>query len=105
MLDESAADKVTLAYADTRVREFAEYMPGDLIETPEIPRGGTAFRQPLQWAGERDPSAVVYMTDLDASDFGEEPAAPILWLVTGDPRQAAHAIAKAPFGEAVILGE
>lgn len=107
MLDEGAADRVTVAYADTTVSAHASYEAGDTIERVQVRRGGTDFRAPLAWASERDPqaSAVVYMTDCVTSDWGLEPGAPILWLVTGDPRQATHYAAEAPFGESIILGE
>lgn len=105
-LDAGAADRLTVVYADTRVQRADEYDAGDTLRLDSPAGGGTAFRQPLAWIGENipDAAAIAYLTDLDASDHGEEPDAPLLWLVTGaDPRTAAFHIARAPFGEAVHL--
>jgi predicted metal-dependent peptidase len=104
-LDNGAADKITVAYADTRLRESQEYMPGDTIESPVMPRGGTDFAQPMAWAAENcgDASGLIYLTDADCDSWGTEPGFPVLWLVTGDPRTAPHYAARAPYGETVII--
>lgn len=104
-LDEGAADRVTVAYADTRVGIHATYEPGERIELTGAPRGGTSFRQPFDWIAEHcpDASAVLYLTDLETSDFGNQPACPVMWIVTGDPRHASALAERAPFGESVIL--
>jgi predicted metal-dependent peptidase len=106
-LDEGAADRVTVAYADTRVGIHGTYEPGDVIALKGAPRGGTDFREPFKWVAEHcpDASAILYLTDMDSDHFGDEPAAPVLWIVTGDPREAQRHVARAPFGESILLGE
>jgi predicted metal-dependent peptidase len=106
-LDDGAADKLTVIYADTRVQETAEYEPGDVLDLKTRGDGGTAFREPLAWIGEHcpDASAIAYLTDCETSDWGDEPAAPVLWHVCGEPRAAKHHASGAPFGEALLLME
>jgi predicted metal-dependent peptidase len=107
ILDEGAADRVTVAYADTKVHAAESFEAGDVIRCEAKGRGGTAFRQPLAWIGENipDASAVIYLTDCDVTDWGDEPAAPVLWAVHGEPRHARELADRAPFGEAIVLME
>ena len=104
-LNEGAADKITLLYADTDVQAFEHYSAGDLITLRESPRGGTAFDRALAWIAAQcpDASAILYMTDMDTSSWGVEPTCPLLWLVTGLPRDATHYAARAPFGESILI--
>jgi predicted metal-dependent peptidase len=106
-LDEGAADRVTVAYADTKVHRSESFDAGDVITMKAQGRGGTSFRQPFEWLAETipDASAVLYMTDCDVTEWGEQPAAPVLWIVTGDPRKARAHSDRAPFGEAIVLQE
>lgn len=104
-LDNGAADMVTIVYADTDVTGVAEYQPGDTITVEGNGGGGTNFRAPLQWVADhvQAPAAILYLTDMQTIDFGDEPECPIMWLVYGDPRSAKYWIDRAPFGEAVYL--
>jgi predicted metal-dependent peptidase len=104
-LDSGAADRVTVAYADTEITGHAEYNAGDTIAIEGSGGGGTDFRAPLQWVADNceDVSAIMYLTDMQTCDYGAAPESPLLWIVYGDPRQAAGYVARAPFGEAVYL--
>lgn len=107
-LDEGAADRVTIAYADTKVGIHDTYQPGDIIDLKGAPRGGTSFVQPFQWIAENipDASAILYMTDMDCGGaWGEQPAAPVLWIVTGGLAEAKRMADAAPFGEPILLAE
>jgi predicted metal-dependent peptidase len=105
-LDDGAADRVTVAYADTVVHAHDEFAAGDLVRMEAKGGGGTSFAQPLAWVAENVPdvSAVLYMTDCQVTEWGDPPA-PVLWVVTGDPRTAARCAARAPFGEVIILAD
>lgn len=105
MLDDGAADRLSVAYADTRIHRVDEFEAGDILAMKPAGGGGTAFRQPLAWAAEQGASAVIYMTDCYTSDWGTDPGSPVLWLATGDPRQARRAAAEAPFGESILLSD
>lgn len=108
ILDDGAADAVTVVQADTRVHGAERYESGEPVTMTARGRGGTSFVQPFQWIAENvpDASAVVYATDMDCGGaWGEQPGAPVLWLVTGDPRRAARYAAAAPFGESILLDD
>jgi predicted metal-dependent peptidase len=106
-LDNGAADQITVVYADTDVTGSAEYFPGDQIEVEAEGGGGTDFAAPLQWVADNceNVAAILYLTDMQTCDFGEEPDAPILWLVCGDPREAKYYVDRVPFGEVVYIDE
>jgi len=106
-LDNGAADQITVVYADTDVTGSAEYFPGDQIEVEAEGGGGTDFALPLQWVADNceNVAAILYLTDMQTCDFGEEPDAPILWLVCGDPREAQPFVKACPFGEVVYIDE
>jgi predicted metal-dependent peptidase len=107
MLDEGAADRVTVVYADTDVRRTECFDAGDTAELVAYGRGGTRFDVPLEWIAENcpDASAILYMTDGDSTAFGIEPDCPMLWILTGDIRTARHYASRFPFGEPIILSE
>ncbi len=100
-LDEGAADRVSVVYCDTKVTGTAEFERGDALEMTAKGGGGTRFAPAFAWIAENAPdaSAVVFFTDLDCRDFGEEPAAPVLWAAWGDPRAIDRRAARVPFGE------
>jgi len=106
-LDNGAADQITVVYADVDVTGTAEYFPGDKIEVESTGGGGTDFALPLQWVADNceNVAAILYLTDMQTCDFGEEPEAPLLWLVCGDPREAQPFIKACPFGEVVYIDE
>jgi predicted metal-dependent peptidase len=106
-MDDGAADKITVVYADTKVHRHESFAPGDIVKLGAKGRGGTAFREPLQWVADNlpDASALLYMTDMDSSDYGDEPLPALMWIVTGDPRTARAHASRAPFGETVILAD
>jgi predicted metal-dependent peptidase len=65
--------------------------------------GGTSFRVVMEWLAEseKQPRALIMMTDGYCSDFGEPPACPVLWVLTIQNRDFAP-----PFGEiACVLNE
>jgi predicted metal-dependent peptidase len=109
ILNDGACDKVTAIYADTRVAsEPVTFEAGDLIKLEVKGGGGTAFREPLQWVTDNipDAAAIIYFTDAETSDWGDEPAScPVLWCVYGDEARARRAAAAAPFGETLFVGD
>jgi predicted metal-dependent peptidase len=59
--------------------------------------GGTAFSPVFKHIEEQgiDPAAIVFLTDLCCSDFGDQPDCPVLWVSTYE--------GTAPFGEVVMM--
>lgn len=107
-LDEGACDRITVIYADTEVQGEADtFEAGDRIVMRDDGGGGTSFRQPLAWVGEHcpDAAAIIYLTDACCSDWGDEPACPVLWAVIGKEEHARQYAARAPFGESLFIGD
>ena len=105
-LDDGAVDKITLIFADTEVKRVAEYQKGEVIDFTVPGRGGTRFAPSFEWIKENltDVSAAVYFTDLDCTDFGEEPYFPVLWAAyDSNPIVLKQRMANVPFGEIVEL--
>lgn len=77
--------QLTILHVDTQVAHVDEVMPDDEFPKTEIKGGGgTAFSPAFDYLNEHHPDveAVVYLTDLESSDFGEEPPYPVLWVST-----------------------
>ncbi|MBC6714760.1 hypothetical protein H9Q09_00990 [Aurantimonas sp. DM33-3] len=102
---DGAIDKVTVIYADAAVQGHDEYETGDVVDLRMLGGGGTAFADTFEWVRENasDARAVVYLTDLYVTDFGDEPDCPVLWAVPGDPREFQNVSSRTPFGEAIHL--
>lgn len=100
-LDEGVVDKLTVAHCDTEIHGVVEYQRGDLIVPQYVRMGGTMFSPAFEWIAENAPDArgIIYFTDLECSDFGDEPAVPVLWAVYGSPGQK-HEV---PFGEVIEI--
>jgi predicted metal-dependent peptidase len=104
-LDENAADLVTVICCDTKIQSVNEFAPGDPLEFVPVGGGGTRFAPAFDWIDANAPgaSAVIYFTDLEVRNFGDEPAAPVLWATFGDPRRTADLADRVPFGESVHI--
>lgn len=102
---EGAVDKLTVVYADAAVQGIEEFETGDELVLRPVGGGGTAFADSFRVITERFPDAraVIYLTDLEVYDFGEEPPMPVLWGVYGDPRKFDKLTADLPFGEPISI--
>jgi predicted metal-dependent peptidase len=100
-LDEGVADRISVLYADTKVQHVDEYVQGDIVECGKYYGGGTDFEDSFRWVKENAPDAscVIYLTDLCVSNFGEEPACPVLWATYCPNEQLYESYsAHVPFG-------
>lgn len=78
-------EKITIVHCDAdvahtdEVDRFDEF-PIDVMHGG----GGTRFSPAFDWINENAPDveAAVYLTDLECSDYGEEPDYPVLWVST-----------------------
>jgi predicted metal-dependent peptidase len=106
-LEEGAADKLTVLYADTEVRHVDEFYPGDVVKAQAIAGGGTDFRDSFRWIAEnaQDASCVIYLTDLQVYEFGEDPGCPVLWAVFGPLAHFEDLASKVPFGMCIHVSE
>lgn len=98
-------DKISVIYIDTKVHRVDEFGAGDVLDLRPEGGGGTAFSDAFRWINDNayDASAVLFFSDLYVSDFGKEPAMPVLWCVHGDKRTCPQLVANLPFGEALHL--
>lgn len=98
ILDEACPQKLHAVFCDMVIQGEREYSPDDYpVVMPAPGRGGTAFSPVWDWVRDReiDPVCAIYLTDLDATDFGDDPGYPVLWVSTRRDQ--------APFGEVVRL--
>ena len=106
---EAAADLnpewVTVLQCDTSVHSAEQYTPGELPENLEaVGRGGTAFAPVFEYlADEAPPQFLVYLTDLECSNYGDEPGYPVIWGCCN--RRGYEAWLEPPFGEVVEITE
>lgn len=97
-MEDGAADALTVIYTDTDVRSVQRFTRGDEIALAPQGGGGTDFRAVMAKLDEIAPhaSAVLFLTDLAAFSFGDEPAAPVLWVATSS-------LPAPPYGETIRL--
>ena len=98
VLDERAADALTVVYCDARIQGVAEFESGDTVKLETIGGGGTDFAPAMQWASDNGHGAacVIYFTDLECYSFGRDPGLPVIWANWAKPRAV-------PFGEVVQI--
>lgn len=98
ILHELAPERVQFIQCDYEVKETTEYTRESLpLKVTYQGRGGTAFEPVITYLKENHPNvaALVYLTDLESSDFGDQPQFPVLWVTTN--------ATDAPFGEVIEM--
>jgi len=74
---------ITVLQCDTKIHKKTVYESEDEFNPEVVGRGGTLFRPVFDWIEDNfdePPSALVYMTDMGASDWPEtEPSYPLFW--------------------------
>lgn len=85
---------------DTKVTKVNEFEKNDDVKLTMVGGGGTKFAPAIAYSMAQDelPVCGVYLTDLDAEDFGPEPDFPVLWIQTKGNRAKVP-----PFGEVVKM--
>jgi len=88
---------IHLVYFDSGVTRVDSYNQYDDLEITPQGGGGTDYAPVFKWIEEQGitPVAIVFLTDLCCSSFGEPPDAPVLWVTTMK--------GEAPFGEIVEM--
>lgn len=77
--------EVTVIYCDTEVAKVAVYTRDDLPIVDMAGGGGTDFRAPFKWVEEnmdRQPTALIYCSDMECNRFPDPPPYPVLWVST-----------------------
>lgn len=98
MLDERAADAITVAYCDSRFQGLQEFEAGDILALNVPGGGGTDFKPAMDWiaANGQGAAACIYFTDLRCNSFGSDPGLPVIWANWARPRAV-------PFGEVIQI--
>jgi len=98
ILHDTNPERIHFLQCDTQVRSDDEYSRESLpLKITYKGRGGTAFSPVTEYINEKHPgvSALVYLTDLESSDFGDQPPYPVLWVTTSST--------EAPYGEIIQI--
>jgi predicted metal-dependent peptidase len=102
LLREVNPKRVHIVYCDTQIQLTITYEPDDYesIQLHYPGRGGTRCRPVFNWVEEQDfnPVCMIYFSDMEINDWGEEPEYPVLWAATD---RRGHA----PWGEQIQLDE
>jgi predicted metal-dependent peptidase len=88
---------IHVVYFDSEVTNTDSYGPDDTLDIKPHGGGGTDFAPVFAKIEDMgiEPVAIVFLTDLYCSSFGNMPDAPVLWVTTG--------ATEAPFGEIVKM--
>ena len=106
-LDQGTADQLTVIYADTRAHDVFHYVMGDIVKPEPLKGGGggTAFSDTFKYISENipDASCIIYLTDLEVNDYGENPGIPTLWAVFTHESHFHTVADKVPFGHPILV--
>jgi len=83
---------------DSKVHNDTTYTRENLpLKVKYEGRGGTAFSPAIKYVNEKYPNvvALIYLTDLEATDFGPAPLYPVLWVTTSRE--------EAPYGQVIKI--
>lgn len=107
LLDDGFVAKLTVIYADTRVQRVEEFERGDDVILHPKGGGGTDFRHVMKVIKEEhsDAAVVVFFTDLEVTQFGEDPGIPVLWVCYNNSHRFSALEKRIPFGEAIHVIE
>ena len=98
ILHDTNPERIHFLQCDTQVRVDEEYTRENLpLKVTYEGRGGTAFSPVIDHINTKHPgvSALVYLTDLESNDFGDQPSYPVLWVTTSST--------EAPYGEVIQI--
>lgn len=97
--DDLLPERIHVLYFDSAVSHVESYEVHDDLDIKPHGGGGTDFAPVFESVIEHgfNPVAIVFLTDLCCSSFGNQPDAPVLWVTTD--------AGKAPFGEVTIMGD
>lgn len=103
IIDTNMVNEIVVVYCDADVQRVDRFSIGDDLKLNAKGGGGTRFSPALKWFEDNEPdvAAILYFTDLECSDFGNEPSQPLMWMGYG--RESYITSKTVPFGEVVHL--
>jgi len=97
IIEECKPETLLIVPCDTQVKGTFKWEPGIPLTHIKVEgRGGTCVTPAFEWAHKNHDEVIdwaIYFTDLEVSDFPDEPDYPVLWLSTGRT--------KAPWGHVI----
>lgn len=92
--------EIRVIYIDSKVKGTEVVSTSNLDNLSPVGGGGTNFRPGFDWLEKNDenPSAVIYFTDGECSEFPNEPACEVIWVLT-----RVNNYFEPPFGEVISL--
>lgn len=81
--EELRPEKIHVIYFDSEVKNMESFEPDEPVTAKVIGRGGTAFSPIFKYIEEQgiEPICCIVATDLECSDYGPQPAYPVMWTV------------------------
>ena len=97
--EDAQPQNLHIVYFDSDVSHHDTFERDDTVHIEMHGGGGTAFSPIFKFIDSNgiEPVAVIVLTDLDCSDFGDNPGYPVLWVTTLK--------VDAPFGEVVKMNQ
>lgn len=100
---EANVRKITVIYADAKVRRVEEFDNEDITANP-IGGGGTDFADTFRHIETLEPAAaILYFTDLMVNSYGVQPDAPVLWATYGTQHTYKTWSARVPWGTPIHI--
>jgi predicted metal-dependent peptidase len=89
---------LTILGCDTHIRDIHHVEDSlDILSLHFSGRGGTSFKEVINYCKEHSTNVLIYFTDLEANQITEDPGYPILWVCTSNHTPA-------PIGETIYYG-
>lgn len=103
--EEGAVDKIDVVYCDAAINHAEQFEQGDELVIRAVGGGGTRFSPVMEWIEENaaDTRLVIYLTDLQCYDFGEEPPCPTIWAHYGSSKEFESLSPNVPWGECIHI--
>lgn len=106
-MDAVNAQEVIIVQCDAKVKRVNRFDQDEPIVVEIVGRGGTKFSPALAWFEEHEPdiAVLIYFTDLESNDYGQEPPMPVLWAAYGYESRLNVLAEKVPFGSVIKIIE
>lgn len=98
---EISPERIFVLQVDVVLQKVEEFSGNNLPDELVLKgKGGTDFRPGFEWLADENiqPGVCVYFTDMECSDYPDEPTFPVIWCDWGGPSSARY---REPWGERI----
>lgn len=98
---EISPERIFVLQVDVVLQKVEEFSGNDLPDELILKgKGGTDFRPGFEWLADENiqPGVCVYFTDMECTDYPDEPTFPVIWCDWGGPSSARY---REPWGERI----